>query len=97
MLNIVLNKQAYLIMGTWNYRVMVHDAGKKSRYFAIHTVYYDSDNSVNSCSSDPSSLIECSIDDLECDLRNKLLAFDRPVLYYGDKFPNEYIYGEEGV
>jgi hypothetical protein len=76
---------------------MVHHAGTEKMYFAIHTVYYDDENKVKSYSSEPSYPLGGSIDDLECDLRNKLLAFDRPILYYGDKFPNEYNHAEEGV
>jgi hypothetical protein len=88
-----------ILMKMWNYRLMIreypfrHDV---ETCIEMHEVYYDEDGKPNGYTKDPVafSLIIDHTDNLEEDMlqlkNNYCKALEKPILWYGDKFPQEY-------
>lgn len=74
---------------SWNYRVLAleHD---KEIYFQIREVYYDKEGIPNSYSTSPSYIESENISGMEWTLNAYKEALSKPILYSGEKFPNEY-------
>jgi len=74
----------------WNYRVMAIEH-KGCAYLQIHEVYYNNKNIPDSYTATPISIGGEDLDTLK-DVVGKLSeCLTKPILWYGDKFPNEYI------
>lgn len=77
----------------WNHRVMVRESwwnGKNYISFGIHEVYYDEDGVPNSYTADA---IDTSFEDfkgLRWSINKMKEGMKKPILWYGDKFPEEY-------
>lgn len=76
----------------WNYRVMARQFTNTIE-FAIYEVYYDKDDEPNAYSAEPNPII---VDESEgTEVLNEVLdkmrtALDKPILWYGERFPQEY-------
>ncbi len=66
----------------WNYRVMVR-AGR----YAVYSVYYDDDGSVQSWSAEPMVLNGGSVEDLTEEFERFRRALSEPVLDYDAPLP----------
>lgn len=78
-------------MSTWNYRIMAREYAPNMRpSFGIYEVYYE-DEVPNAYSSNPIDLqYYDDAEGIKWDLEKMLLAYDKSILWYGDKFPEEY-------
>lgn len=74
---------------SWNYRVMAHQ-GTDLVYFQIHSVYYDEDHNPTAYSSEPTIPFGESPEELKVELSLFMQALSKPVLWYGDRWPEEY-------
>lgn len=74
---------------SWNYRVMAQMDGEDV-YLSIHEVYYDENNIPNSYTANPITIGGGSIDSLAWSIDKIKIALEKPILWYGEKFPNEY-------
>lgn len=69
---------------SWNFRVLKHDI-KGEVYFAIHEVYYDDDNTPNSCTTEPINLgLFENVEGLEWTLEKIKEGLKKPILNYSD-------------
>lgn len=73
----------------WNYRVMVKENGSEP-LFEIHEVYYE-DNIPISYTENASQINSFYLDGLRWDLEKMIESLDKPILHYGDRFPEEYL------
>ena len=70
----------------WNYRILaIEEDGEV--YFKIAEVYYRNEEPYNYKETSP---FGCTVDDLLNDLEMMKLAFGKPIIYGGDKFPELY-------
>lgn len=71
---------------------MVREYGEGIRpSLGIYEVYYDENNIPNSYSSNAIDLQYYEdTDSILWDLNKMLFALDKPIIWYGDKFPEEY-------
>lgn len=85
---------------TWNYRLMAIERtdevskklGRTDPYFEIRTCYYDEGQSVPHSYADRGHPVGSEyLEDIRPDLEYQLLALDKPILWTGEKFPQEYI------
>lgn len=77
-------------MGYWNYRILV-DIYYNEEFFQIHEVYYDDEGKVNGYGENSVSIYtEEGLDGVkwQLDMMNK--ALDKPILWGGERFPEEY-------
>ncbi len=72
----------------WNHRVMVTEH-KHGVYFEIHEVYYKNDIP-NAYTERPISISGESVKSLKWTLKRMTECLKKPILYKGEKFPNEY-------
>lgn len=63
---------------SWNYRIMSHN----KEYYAVHEVYYDSDNKVNGYTSMPINVIADTPEELKSVYKMIGEAFKKPILEY---------------
>ena len=73
---------------SWNHRVMA----KQHRdyvYLEIHEVYYKNDIPTV-CTENPVTIGAESIKSLKWTLKMMTKCLSSPILWYGEKFPNEY-------
>jgi len=68
---------------SWNYRILRHVYDDGSESFAIHEVYYEGDKPT-SCTQNPTSLLDETLDDLKGSVNLICKALDQPVLDYVD-------------
>lgn len=80
---------------SWDYRLMAKEY-RGEIYFDVHSVYYK-DGSPVACSLDPAPVGGSSIDEAMKDLTLMQECFKKPVIWYGDKFPQEYEKYPDGV
>lgn len=77
-------------MSTWNYRILVH-VYKEETYFMVHEVYYNKDGVPDRYSAKPVRAGGEDLEDIENNIKKFMEALKKPVLWLGDKFPDEYI------
>jgi hypothetical protein len=74
----------------WNHRVLAHEH-KGEIYFDIHEVYYDDNGTPNGYTENPVSVGGESLKGIGWTLNRMKECLKKPILWAGDKFPNEYI------
>ena len=74
---------------SWNHRILAHDLGVDT-YFQIHEVYYDENGVPYGYTQDPIHVCADTIKGIKLTLRRMLESTKKPILWAGDKFPNEY-------
>ena len=82
-------------MSKWNYRVMVKEFPNGILECNIYEVYYDDDGVPNGCTMNAVTpggfdMKLGGFDDLISTLDWMKLATEKPILWYGDKFPQVY-------
>ena len=73
----------------WNHRILAHEDGE-GMYFQIHEVYYDKEGTPNGYSTNAVSVGGDTINSITWTLNKMKECRGKPVLFAGDKFPNEY-------
>lgn len=73
---------------SWDYRLMAKEY-KGEIYFDIHSVYYH-DGLPVACSLNPAPVGGSSVDEAMKDLTLMQECFKKPIIWYGEKFPEEY-------
>ena len=73
----------------WNHRVLAHEDGE-DMYFEIHEVYYNEENIPNGYTENGVSVGAENIKGIKWVLNKMNECADKPILYAGDKFPDEY-------
>lgn len=74
---------------SWNHRVLAYKQPNGEVYLKIHEVYYDEDNVPNAYSSNPISLQSETLQGINWTLNKMKECLKKPVLWEGDKFPQE--------
>jgi len=74
---------------SWNYRVMAHDYDGEI-YLEIHEVYYNSKKVPDSYTFNSVGVGGENIKELEWVLQRMKEALNKPILWAGEKFPQEY-------
>lgn len=83
------NEKEFPDIEYWNHRVMA-TIESDSLYFAIHEVYYDTNNTPILYTEEPLQIINDSIAEMKQDLEYMLTCLNHPILWTGDKFPQIY-------
>jgi hypothetical protein len=73
----------------WNHRILAHEHSNEIE-LEIHEVYYDKDGNPNSCTKNSISVHADTLEGIKWVLERMTECADKPILYYGDKFPQEY-------
>ena len=73
---------------SWNHRVLAMEI-ECELYYGIYEVYYDENGKPNGYSEKPVTVAGDTIDNLKCTLKRMHQAFRKPVLYEGERFPQE--------
>lgn len=73
----------------WNHRILAHEY-KGEIYLQIHEVYYDDDGNPKSYTSEAISVGGESLKSITWTLNKMLQCRSKPILWAGDRFPNEY-------
>lgn len=85
---------------SWNYRVMAQTqslpGAEPYMYFTIHEVYYNDQDKPNGYSENAIAPSGESPEELGWTLRKMREAIEKPVLWYGDRFPEEYKPEQDG-
>lgn len=76
-------------MNNWNYRLMAHESDNDF-HIEIHEVYYDEKDKPISYTEKGRSVIGDDLESIKWTLDKMKESLNKPILYYGDKFPNEY-------
>ena len=74
----------------WNYRILAKICSNDEVSFGVYSVYYDENGKPDGYSANP---VEMSAEDIEYirfDLDKMKEALDKPVLWEGERFPEEY-------
>lgn len=79
---------------SWNHRLMVQPDGSGGMWFEIHEVYYSEEGKPGSYVTTPSDISGGDIDDIMFSLNAMKDAINKPILWMGDKFPEEFDYDE---
>lgn len=66
---------------------MDHD---KEPLFQIHEVYYNQNDIPTSYTKEPVKIFGHDINDINWQIDKIKNCLDKPILYYGDRFPEEY-------
>lgn len=74
---------------SWNYRVLAHEYHDEL-FFAIHEVYYNEDGTPDGCTQNAIGVAGENPDGLKWTLNRMKEALKKPVLWGGDRFPQEY-------
>lgn len=77
-------------MGKWNHRIMVSEH-EGEPYFQIHEVYYNEKGVPVSHTKEPIGVCGDSIEEILWVLEKMGECTKKPVLWLGDKFPQEYV------
>ena len=77
----------------WNHRIMAH-AHNGEVYLEMHEVYYTNDIP-SSYTMEAISIGGESVKSINWVLNKMKLATKKPILWYGEKFPNEYLESKE--
>jgi hypothetical protein len=78
---------------SWNYRVLVHKHNDELE-FNIHEVLYDKHGTPDCYSSDAISVGGGSIDSLLFTINGMKRAITEPILWAGERWPQEFKYEE---
>jgi len=73
----------------WNHRILAHEDGELM-YFQIHEVYYDKEGTPNGYTTNGVSVGGYTIKSITWALNKMKECRAKPVLFAGDKFPDEY-------
>ena len=73
----------------WNHRILAHEDGELM-YFQIHEVYYNKEGNPNGYTTNGVSVGGDTIKSITWTLNKMKECRAKPVLFAGDKFPNEY-------
>lgn len=76
-------------MSYWNHRVMAHEY-EGGVELQIHEVHYEDDGTPNGYSENPAIVSSDEIQGLAWCLTEMGRCLQKPILWYGDKFPEEY-------
>jgi hypothetical protein len=76
-------------MSNWNYRLLAHQEFNGVA-FAIHEVYYDDNGNEVSYTENGVPVLSETSDGIIWVLDRMKEAADKPILWHGDDFPNEY-------
>lgn len=74
---------------SWDYRIMAHKYND-GVYLKIHEVYYNKKGKPKSYTKNHITIVGIDLDDIEREIQMINIAFKKPILWYGDKFPEEY-------
>ena len=74
---------------TWNHRVLAFENKKEIR-FQIHEVYYDKEGAPNGYTEKPITVNGTNLNELEWVLEQMKICIGQPILWGGDRFPEEY-------
>lgn len=81
---------------SWNYRVFAHKYNDEV-YFKIHECYYDKEGNPTSYTTNHIKFEAINLEDIKREIQMISIAFKKPILWYGDKFPEEYKLNKENV
>lgn len=76
-------------MSTWNYRILAFGYPEDIT-FSICEVYYDNNGKPDGYAPDSYTKGFESVDDIKKEILYYQEALEKPILYGGDKFPQEY-------
>ncbi len=77
-------------MSTWNYRLFIFENPDDSIWFQICECYYDADGTPNGYIENHACAGGETVEEVKNSLEMMKGALDKPVIYAGDKFPQEY-------
>lgn len=84
-------------MSSWNHRVLIYpqhpidiEIGNDEKHFRIHEVHYDVDGKPTTYSKEARPVCGEDLDSLKWTLEKMLDCLSKPVLWYGDRWPEEY-------
>jgi hypothetical protein len=81
-------------MGGWNHRILATEysngLGHTELYFQIHEVYYDDQGLPYTHTINPIPVAAESMEELNWVLGEMQKATQKPILWAGEKFPQEY-------
>lgn len=75
---------------SWNHRLMAYEDGDEY-YFRVHEVYYDKEGKPDGYTQEGVTVGGNSLEELRLVLYRMGLCLDKPILWAGDKFPQEFI------
>ena len=73
----------------WNHRILAHEDGELM-YFQIHEVYYNKEGTPKAYTTNGVSVGGDTIKSITWTLNKMKECRAKPVLFAGDKFPDEY-------
>lgn len=79
---------------SWNYRLMVQPDGSGGMRFEIHEVYYNEEGKPGSYATLPADVSGSGIVDIMFGLNEMNDAINKPILWLGNRFPEEFDYDE---
>jgi len=74
---------------SWNHRVLAHKHNEEI-HFKIHEVFYNKKRKPNAHTMLPISIRGDNIKDIKWTLKMIKKCLKKPILWHGDKFPEEY-------
>lgn len=82
-------------MSHWNYRILAHPPHPIQKedlaiYLEIHEVYYEDDGTPGGPTANPVSVGGETVEEVGKVLEMMKAALEKPVLWYGDRWPEEY-------
>jgi hypothetical protein len=80
-------------MSKWNHRVLRFEErkyGMEDNYYALHEVYYNEDGKPNGYAQGAETLVSETVEGIKWYLDQFNKALEKPILWGGDKFPQEY-------
>lgn len=75
---------------SWNHRILAHEFPDGTIELHIHEVYYDKHGVPDGCTKNPISIGAEDIDGMNWQLEKIKECLEKPIIYFGDKFPQEY-------
>jgi hypothetical protein len=81
-------------MGLWNYRILAHETDGRV-YLRIHEVYYDKNGVPDGYTGEAVSVGAETLKDITWTLNKMLESRSKPILWAGERFPDECkVFGE---
>ena len=74
---------------SWNHRLLAHEH-KGEIYLRFHEVHYDENGKPIGCTYNPIPVGGESVKSCRWTLNRMKEALQKPILWYGDRFPEEY-------
>ena len=74
---------------TWNYRVLAHQK-EEGVYFIIHAVFVNKNGNPYEYTANPTTVSGDNVKQIRRKLKQMKKATKKPVLWAGNKFPEEY-------